>query len=234
VTEPWQGSQTMPNPPAGGGGRPSAPAPPYDRLMAGRVGTFSAHLVSTAGRARLGPAPLAFATVAVLDLLRPRAKSYAVLGVLDEPAHTATSVVLVEALEAVRGRPLPTAFKLGCLIGGNLIDADHVPHAVFGSTVLTAGTPRPYPHSVLTVTTLVALARATRRSPTCSGLLAGAAVGVSGHFLRDLGTGRVPLAWPLTRRGYAYRYRVYFAVLTAAAAGAAARRRLRPAPDRTA
>src|SRR5450755_1461166 len=80
--------------------------------------------------------PLLLAGVALDDaLLLPRAPSYAVLGMFDEPAHLATSVILLAAITAIAARRevrIPGAFAAGLVLAGNLIDLDHVP-GILGS-----------------------------------------------------------------------------------------------------
>jgi len=87
-----------------------------------------------------------------------------------------------------------------------LIDIDHLP-LEFGSSILTAGTPRPYTHAlwvvaVLITATLLARWQSRRSGGSASAgavpILAGAAWGVSAHFLRDVSTANMSLWWPLT------------------------------------
>jgi hypothetical protein len=87
-----------------------------------------------------------------------------------------------------------------------LIDADHLP-LEFGSSLLTAGTPRPYTHALwvvaLLTTVAVTASRWDRRARTpvsgaVMGILAGAAWGVSAHFLRDIATAPMSLWWPVS------------------------------------
>jgi hypothetical protein len=161
-------------------------------------------------------APLCWGLVVVLDGRLFTAPDYLALGVIDEPAHFLTSAIVVLALSALlgllTGHRLPSAFVLGALLAGNLIDADHVPQ-VLGHDFLTVGTPRPYPHSITTVLVLLSLAGLARWLwPRRAGLpvfLAGASLGVSGHLFRDTGTASVALGWPLTRRGFACSHGMY-------------------------
>jgi membrane-bound metal-dependent hydrolase YbcI (DUF457 family) len=174
--------------------------------------------------------PLLLVAVALDDaLLMPRAPSYAVLGMFDEPAHLATSVILLAAVTAVAARRairVPGAFAAGLVLAGNAIDVDHVP-GTLGSDVLTAGTPRPYSHSLLTLVILAAgglIARGTRRRRETgrrrggAALAAGLAVGVSGHLLRDLATAPVSLLWPLSDQGLTIPHPAYLGALAIAVA----------------
>jgi hypothetical protein len=71
--------------------------------------------------------------------------------VLDETAHLLTGFIVLGALF----RGAPTRFSVPMLAASVLIDLDHIPGAL-GADFLTAGTPRPYTHSL---TTLVLLPR---------------------------------------------------------------------------
>jgi inner membrane protein len=158
--------------------------------------------------------PVLLVAVALDDaLLLPRAPSYLVLGLLDEPAHLATSLILlvaVAALLARAGRAVRTGFAVGLVLAGNLIDADHLP-MVLGSDMITAGTPRPYSHSV-TLLMLVILAALVGRGRVRA-VAAGVAVGVAGHLIRDLGTAPIALLWPLSPQGLTVPHRLYLALL---------------------
>jgi membrane-bound metal-dependent hydrolase YbcI (DUF457 family) len=77
---------------------------------------------------------------------------------------------------------------------------------------LTQGTARPYPHSLLTVGLILALAAAWPRGRM---LLLGAAAGLIGHFFRDLSethTG-VPLLWPWSDHSFSSPHPVYLGVM---------------------
>ena len=87
-----------------------------------------------------------------------------------------------------------------------LIDLDHLP-LEFGIGSLTAGTPRPYTHALWVAAVLAAAAavaglryRVSRsaRAGLVTGIIAGAAWGVSAHFLRDVATAPIALWWPVS------------------------------------
>jgi inner membrane protein len=169
--------------------------------------------------------PLCWVLITRLDIRLFKAQSYLLLGVIDEPAHFLTSVIVVLAAASVLslcGRRLATAAVVGVLLAGNLIDADHLPQ-VMGSEILTVGTPRPYSHSLATVLLLLALAalvhlsRPARKTggwaSTLSAFLAGSALGVVGHLGRDLGTATVSVFWPLTNRAFGYSHGLYLTAL---------------------
>lgn len=171
-------------------------------------------------------APLCLVGVLLLDALIPRVTSYALFAAGDELAHLLTTAIGVLALAAAARGRLPLAFAVGAVLGGNLIDADHLP-LMLGNDILTEGTPRPYSHSLTFVLVLLVLGRLSQRWVAAA--LYGAAFGLAGHLLRDLGTGSVALFWPVTNHGFEIPYLAY-AVVLAMGAGAATvlRRRARP------
>ncbi len=135
----------------------------------------------------------AAAVIAAADLaLRLLDPPYVVAGLLDEPAHLATTALVHAAWPGT----LPLPAVLAALAASVLIDVDHLP-AVLGSDAVLAGAPRPYSHSLFTPIVLLGLAALTRGS--WRALLGGGALGVACHLLRDLaGEPGVPLAWPLS------------------------------------
>jgi hypothetical protein len=162
-----------------------------------------------------------------VDQQSPNTSSYVVKALTDEPAHLFTTVIVVMLVRALARRELSTAWTMGALIAGNLIDADHLPQ-VLGSSVITAGTARPYSHSLATVACLLVVSLATK-GPVSS-FSAGAAVGVAGHLFRDMATGLVPLAWPVSLEGFGIPYRSYASTLAVFALGPVATRVARAVP----
>jgi hypothetical protein len=127
-------------------------------------------------------------------------------GMVDEPAHLATALVVLGAITRFRGSPPEPKFVWTMLACSVLIDLDHLP-AEFGTTALTDGTPRPYTHALWTVIVLAlawAVARymtirtGRGRPATAELILAGAAWGVAAHFLRDIATAPMSFWWPVT------------------------------------
>lgn len=187
--------------------------------------------------------PACWLLVIILDILLDRTPNYFWLGVVDEPAHLLTSLIVVLAVAALvtairPNAPSPT-WALSALLAGNLIDADHVPQ-VLGYYGLTEHTPRPYTHSLSTVVLLLTVAlfsHGRRRS-----VLAGVALGVAGHLFRDAGTAPVALLWPFTAHPFDYPEATYTAILLVIALIPATlrltstlptrRRPAQPAPDR--
>lgn len=143
------------------------------------------------------------ALLANYDCSRP------VEALLDEPVHLATAFLLLAAPPVSRSG----AFMVGAALGAIGIDGDHVP-GEFGWDIISRGTGRPITHSLTTCAALLLLARAlpgTARTATI-----GAACGVLAHFARDIGTGGVPLLWPVSKRRVRVSYGVYMAALLAA------------------
>src|SRR3954468_2391649 len=159
--------------------------------------------------------PAALATLLVVDaFVLPRMSVRPLSGVVDEAAHAATGVALLAALP--HG---DREFVRGLAAGSILLDVDHLPE-LWNSRWLRPRGVRPLPHTLAVPAFL--LAHAARKS---NRVALGAAVGLGGHLLRDLATGKtaVPLLWPLTRRPFTVRYRKYAAVMAVLAAVGVAR-----------
>jgi membrane-bound metal-dependent hydrolase YbcI (DUF457 family) len=124
-------------------------------------------------------------------------------GPLDELAHLSTTLLVIWAL----GRSGGTRFLVPALFASVLIDVDHVPGRL-GFTWLTAGTPRPYTHSLLTIAALSVGALLWRRRRD---VLLGVALGIAIHFWRDLaepGSG-VALLWPFSYHSFSLPHAGY-------------------------
>lgn len=138
-------------------------------------------------------------------------------GPLDETAHLLTTLLVVWAL----GRRVGERFCVPALIASVAIDLDHVPGSL-GANWITAGTPRPYTHSLLAILVilLVALLWQRRRD-----LLIGVALGIVIHFWRDLsesGSG-VSLLWPFSYHSFSLPHAVYVAAMVAVVVAAGVR-----------
>lgn len=159
--------------------------------------------------------------VATTAVVRPGSFPLPVAGALDELGHAATGVLILAALG-----PSPRYFALGLLGSSLLIDLDHLPHTL-GCDWLTDGTPRPYPHSLATVALLLVIAGAAvcPRRKSLRLLTGGSAVGLLGHFVRDLGEGGggVPLLWPISTISPEIPRGAYVVLMFAIAAGGYAR-----------
>jgi membrane-bound metal-dependent hydrolase YbcI (DUF457 family) len=125
---------------------------------------------------------------------------------LDWTDHVLTTLFIVWAV----GPRFRRRWLVPALIASVVIDADHIPHQL-GSNILTAGTARPYTHSLTTIVVLLLLSVPWRR---WRDVALGAAIGVSSHLWRDLaephGSG-VALLWPLSDRTITTPALVYLA-----------------------
>jgi hypothetical protein len=138
-------------------------------------------------------------------------------GLLDEPCHLATTLIILGALTRVRGSAPNPVFGWTMLVCSVLIDVDHLP-AEFGYWALTQGTPRPYTHALWTLVVLVLGALAayawskaapSPRAVTARHLLAGASWGIASHFTRDIATAPMAFWWPLSDASVEVQYRWY-------------------------
>lgn len=141
-------------------------------------------------------------------------------GPLDETAHLLTTLIVLTAI----GVLVFDRFLLSALIASVVIDLDHLPR-LLGSDWFTAGTPRPYTHSLLTIAIVLMAAGRWRRHRA---IALGVAVGLSIHFWRDTaepGSG-VALLWPLSRQSFSTSHASYL-ILMGLAFAVALWRRLR-------
>ena len=132
--------------------------------------------------------------------------NFALRGLLDEPAHLATALIILGAGVRVHGKQPDQRFGWTMLACAVLIDLDHVP-AEFGIDSLTSGTPRPYTHALWTVIALALAWTTVRlfmiwsgrpRPATAELVMLGAACGVAAHFVRDISTAPMSFWWPVT------------------------------------
>lgn len=146
---------------------------------------------------------------------------------MDEPCHLATGLICLGAITRVRRRPPPAALGWALLAASVLLDLDHLPQE-FGSSVLTAGTPRPYTHALWVVAAFALAAGGwrlcTRRlrarwaaRPAMPLVLAGCACGVTDHLLRDIAYAPVPMWWPATDASVQVPYPWYAVALVVVA-----------------
>jgi inner membrane protein len=158
----------------------------------------------------LSPATLAIATALLAGAdwgTRLAGESLFPGGPLDELAHLLTTLIVFWAL----GSRARARFLVPALVASVAIDLDHVP-ARLGAGWLTAGTPRPYTHSLLTIVVVVAIAALWRRRRD---LWLGVAIGLAIHFWRDMAEGGsgVSLLWPVSYHSFQYPHGVYVAIM---------------------
>jgi inner membrane protein len=138
------------------------------------------------------------------------------VGARDEPAHVATSVLVLLAVLGPDGMGRHrTAVATACA-SSVLIDVDHLPLYVDFPLDVRVDKGRPFTHSLSTAAALGLLAvgvRFRRRE------LAAASAGVGLHFVRDIATGPgLPLWWPWEQRGRRLPYAYYSRLLVVLAA----------------
>jgi inner membrane protein len=138
-------------------------------------------------------------------------------GPLDETAHFLTTLLVLWAL----GPRVSRRFMAPALVASVAIDADHVPNRL-GFDWLTAGTPRPYTHSLATILVVLLGAMLWRRR---KGVLFGVALGLAIHFARDMAEPEagVALLWPFSHHGFSYAHRSYLVAMGAVAGVASCR-----------
>ncbi|MGB0095168.1 MAG: metal-dependent hydrolase [Solirubrobacteraceae bacterium] len=128
-------------------------------------------------------------------------------GPLDELAHLLSTLLVFWAF----GPRVCERFLIPALVASVVIDFDHIPDRL-GAEWITAGTPRPYTHSLLTIAVVLAIAVLWRRRRD---LLVGIAFGLAIHFWRDMGEGGsgVSILWPISYHSFQYPHGVYVAVM---------------------
>ena len=181
-------------------------------------------------RLQLTPVNLSLATLGLAAAEwggRLAGDSTVTAGPLDETAHLLTTLLVISAL----GRPACNRFLVPALISSVAIDADHIPDRL-GIEWLTAGTKRPYTHSLLTLAVVLVVALVWRRRGS---MLVGIALGLTIHFWRDLAQpdSGVPLLWPYRTHSFSLPYASYLAPLVAVVVIDACRLRFRRAPTAT-
>ena len=163
-----------------------------------------------AGLLDLSPITLAVATILLAGAdwgARLAGDSLVPGGPLDEVAHFLTTLLLFWTL----GEGACKRFLVPALIASVLIDCDHIP-AQLGAWWLTAGTQRPYSHSLLMIAVVIAAAVLWRRRREVA---VGVAIGLAIHFWRDMGEGGggVPLLWPISDHSFRYPHGAYVAAM---------------------
>jgi membrane-bound metal-dependent hydrolase YbcI (DUF457 family) len=147
-------------------------------------------------------------------------------GLLDETVHLLTALLVLWAF----GRTACERFLVPALIASVAIDVDHIPDRL-GSDWLTAGTPRPYPHSLGTIAGILIVALVWRRRRD---LLVGVALGLALHLWWDLAESNagVPLLWPFSYRSFTLTFGSYVIPMILVLVVDACRVRARPTSER--
>lgn len=178
---------------------------------------------------RLSPTALFIATVALVASAwgtRQVGGSVVPGGLLDESVHLLTTLLVLWAL----GRTACERFLVPALAASVLIDVDHIPDRL-GNEWLTSGTPRPYPHSLLTIGALLIAAILWRHRRD---VLVGVAIGVALHLWWDLAESNsgASLLWPFSYRSFTLPFASYVFPMILAVGVAAYRTRASTAAER--
>ena len=170
-------------------------------------------IARTALTSRLLPL-IALAVVVLLDeVTRSRHWGVAMTGVLDEPAHLATAVLVLLAAAGPRRLLAHPGYSCAAVIASVAIDLDHVP--MYEGLRVGVDGGRPFTHCLLTAFVLAAAGLAVR---TFRPVLLGLATGVLLHLLRDLATGPgVSLFWPVWPTRIELPYVAYLIILAGCA-----------------
>jgi inner membrane protein len=182
--------------------------------------SFARARVSAQRLLALSPAALAAATILLAGsdwAYRVAGDSFFPGGPLDEIAHFLTTLLVLWAL----GPRVCERFLVPALIASVAIDLDHIP-ADLGGQWLTAGTPRPYTHSLLTVVIVLAIGLVWRRRRD---LMPAIAIGLTLHLWRDMAEGDtgVSLLWPISYHSFQYPRSIYLSVMAGCVLISAAR-----------
>ncbi len=163
---------------------------------------------------------LAAAALLIFDALTDASGGSTVPGgPLDELAHLLSALLVVWAL----GPKVCRRLLAPALITSVAIDIDHIPDRL-GVRLLTAGTPRPYTHSLTTIFLLLLAAVILRRRRD---LLLGISLGLAIHFFRDMAEPHsgVALLWPFSDHSFSVSHWVYLVTMATMMALSAARLR---------
>lgn len=160
--------------------------------------------------------------VLVLGILRvaepgPADRTLAVHGAFDGCGHMLTALVAWVGVRALR-LPIP---GWSVLVGGIVLDAGHIPN-LLEFTQPVSGPSRNGSHSLAAVVFLAMIGFLDRRH---ANLWLGIAIGAAAHLGRDLGTGTLPLLWPVTESVFGtswVRYLAGLGVITTAMIGSGA------------
>jgi membrane-bound metal-dependent hydrolase YbcI (DUF457 family) len=145
------------------------------------------------------------AGIVAIHWLEPADETLTLHGVYDELGHALTALVAVIGVRALR-LPVPA---WSVVLGGMILDLGHVPQ-MLGYASALEGSTRNGSHSLAVVAFLACLGFLDRRH---ADVWLGIAIGATSHLWRDMGTGTVPLLWPLRETVYDTLYTRYLAVL---------------------
>lgn len=139
----------------------------------------------------LATAMCAWVGIGIIRLLDPASGSTTLAqhGVLDEIGHVLTALMIAVGLKALR-LPIPI---WSVLIGGMVLDVGHI-LTMQGITDPIGSSTRNGTHSVFALILLAIVGFVDQRR---ANVWLGITLGALTHLWRDMGTGTVPLLWPL-------------------------------------
>lgn len=140
-----------------------------------------------------------------LPKLEPDHTSLTTHALYDEVGHLLTAVVAAIGVWSLR-LPVPI---WSILLGGVLLDTGHI-LSMSGLVNELEGSSRNGSHSLAVVVLLACLGFLDRRR---ANVWLGITIGAVSHLWRDMGTGTVPLMWPVTETVYGTLYTRYLAGL---------------------
>lgn len=147
----------------------------------------------------------------------PDNRTLIIHGIYDETGHVLTALMVALGLRAMR-LPVPV---WSVIVGGVILDVGHVMIQLDFSESVT-GSSRNGTHSIAAVILIALIGFIDRRH---ANIWLGLTIGAVSHLWRDMGTGLVPLAWPLSNDlwGTSFtRYMVGLIGLTVAMIGSGA------------
>lgn len=150
--------------------------------------------------------------IVILDLLDPSGADLslsihiaiddiAIHGFFDATNHLLTAFMVAIALRSLK-LPIPV---WSVLIGGLILDVGHV-MTILDVTDPITGSSRNGTHSGVVVMLIALIGILDRRH---ANIWIGIALGGLSHLWRDMGTGKVPMAWPIVSDVWGISYAVY-------------------------
>jgi len=130
--------------------------------------------------------------IAILRLVEPAQddRTLTIHGLYDETGHILTAIMMAMGLRALR-LPIPV---WSVIIGGVILDIGHILIQLDFAEPVT-GSSRNGTHSIAVVFLIGMIGFIDRRH---ANVWLGITIGALSHLWRDMGTGLVPLAWPLS------------------------------------
>jgi membrane-bound metal-dependent hydrolase YbcI (DUF457 family) len=149
--------------------------------------------------------------IAMLRIVEPgpNERTLTIHGLYDEAGHLLTALVLAVGLRALQ-LPIPI---WSVLAGGILLDVGHILIQLDFSEPIT-GSSRNGTHSLVIVAVVACAGFIDQRR---ANLWLGFALGALSHLWRDMGTGSVPLLWPISDQVWATSFTRYLLGLLAMA-----------------